>query len=296
VAALNRSGPEEGADVTVVMITRDRRESALRSLRHLVELPERPAVIVVDNGSSDGTVETLSAVPGVTVVAAGRNLACAGRNLGVELATTPCVAFADDDSWWAPGALATAASRFDSYPRLAVLVARALVGPAEIDDPLNAVLAAAPLGRDPDLPGPTVLGFLACAAVVRRSAFLEVGGFHPRFGVGGEEQLLALDLLAAGWGLAYAADVVAHHHPAASANRAGRQVRMQRNELWTAWLRRRLPAAAATTGAAARAALRDPAARHALAEATAGLPWVLRQRHAVPPAVEELARRVDPAR
>jgi GT2 family glycosyltransferase len=282
--------------VTVVMITRNRCASAARSVEALAALPERPPVIVVDNGSTDATVRTLTGRAGVEVIAAGKNLAAAGRTVGAERATTPYIAFADDDSWWAPGALATAASRFDTYPRLAVLVARALVGPAEIDDPLNAVQAAAPLGRDPDLPGPTVLGFLACAAVVRRSAFLEVGGFHPRFGVGGEEQLLALDLLAAGWGLAYAADVVAHHHPAASANRAGRQVRMQRNELWTAWLRRRLPAAAATTGAAARAALRDPAARHALAEATAGLPWVLRQRHAVPPAVEQLARRVDPAR
>jgi GT2 family glycosyltransferase len=279
--------------VTVVMITRNRCASAARSVEALAALPERPPVIVVDNGSTDATVRTLTGRAGVEVIAAGKNLAAAGRTVGAERATTPYIAFADDDSWWAPGALATAASRFDTYPRLAVLVARALVGPAEIDDPLNAVLAAAPLGRDPDLPGPTVLGFLACAAVVRRSAFLEAGGFHPRFGVGGEEQLLALDLLAAGWGLAYAPDVVAHHHPAASANRAGRQVRMQRNELWTAWLRRRLPAAAATTGAAARAALRDPVARHALAEATTGLPWVLRQRHAVPRAVEQLARRVE---
>jgi GT2 family glycosyltransferase len=282
--------------VTVVMITRNRCASAARSVEALAALPERPPVIVVDNGSTDATVRTLTGRAGVEVIAAGKNLAAAGRTVGAERATTPYIAFADDDSWWAPGALATAATRFDTSPRLAVLVARALVGPAEIDDPLNAVLAAAPLGRDPDLPGPTVLGFLACAAVVRRSAFLEVGGFHPRFGVGGEEQLLALDLLAAGWGLAYAADVVAHHHPAASANRAGRQVRMQRNALWTAWLRRRLPAAAAMTGATARAALRDPVSRHALAGATAGLPWVLRQRHAVPPAVEQLARRVDPAR
>jgi hypothetical protein len=29
-----------------------------------------------------------------------------------------------------------------------------------------------------------VLGFIACGAVVRRSAFLEVGGFHARLGVG----------------------------------------------------------------------------------------------------------------
>jgi N-acetylglucosaminyl-diphospho-decaprenol L-rhamnosyltransferase len=37
-----------------------------------------------------------------------------------------------------------------------------------------------------------VLGFVACGAVVRRSAFLEADGFHPRFEVGGEESILVL--------------------------------------------------------------------------------------------------------
>jgi hypothetical protein len=52
----------------------------------------------------------------------------------------------------------------------------------------------------PDLPGPPVLGFIACGGIVRRAAFLEVGGFNSRLGVGGEEELLAVDLTARGWG------------------------------------------------------------------------------------------------
>ncbi len=60
-----------------------------------------------------------------------------------------------------------------------------------------------PLPVEPDLPGPPVLGFLACAAIVRRKAYLEVGGFDPRMMIGGEEELLAADLASAGWGLAY---------------------------------------------------------------------------------------------
>jgi GT2 family glycosyltransferase len=279
--------------VTAVMITRDRCESAVRSVLALTALPERPPVIVVDNGSSDGTVRALSGRPGVRVIAAGRNLAAAGRTVGAEQARTAYVAFADDDSWWAPGALRGAGRLFDTHPRLGLLVARTLVGPAEDEDPLNAQLAAALLGRDPDLPGPTVLGFLACAAVVRRDAFLEAGGFHPRFGVGGEEQLLALDLISAGWGLAYVPTVVAHHHPADGGQRPGRRARMVRNELWTSWLRRRLPAAARTTGAVVRAAGHDPAVRRGLLQAGAGLPWVLASRRAVPAEVERMAHRLE---
>jgi hypothetical protein len=41
--------------VTVVIATRDRRDELLTTLGHLRALPERPPVIVVDNGSTDGS-------------------------------------------------------------------------------------------------------------------------------------------------------------------------------------------------------------------------------------------------
>jgi GT2 family glycosyltransferase len=274
------------------MITRNRRESAMQAVERLRSLPERPAVVVVDNGSSDGTADALRAVGGVTVIDAGTNLGAAGRTRGVEAAQTPYVAFSDDDSWWAPGALARAADDFDAHPRLGLLTGRTVVGPDQLDDPINALLAAAPVGAAEDLPGPTVLGFLACAAVVRRAAYLDAGGFHPRYGVGGEEQLLALDLLAAGWGLAYVADVVVHHHPA-SVDRSGRVVRQARNDLWTTWLRRPVPVAAAATVDVARRAVRDSSSRAVLSGALRGLPWVVRERRPVPAAVEALRRRID---
>src|SRR4051794_33085628 len=189
--------------VTVVMITRDRREDALRSVGQLGELPDAPPIVVVDNGSSDGTVAALSRRPGVSVIAARENLGAAGRNLGAEQAHTRYVAFADDDSWWAPDALPTAARLLDEHPRLGGLVARTLVGATERDDPLNELLAAAPVGRDADLPGPTALGFLACASIVRRQAFLDVGGFHRRYGGGGGGPPLAPHPLAARRPFAY---------------------------------------------------------------------------------------------
>src|SRR5436305_14443569 len=41
--------------VAVVMITYNRRDEVLRSLGHLTTLPERPRIVLVDNGSTDGT-------------------------------------------------------------------------------------------------------------------------------------------------------------------------------------------------------------------------------------------------
>ncbi|HEX9992906.1 MAG TPA: glycosyltransferase [Acidimicrobiales bacterium] len=283
--------PAADPRVTVVVATRDRRDGLLRTLDHLAALPERPPVVVVDNGSSDGTPAAVRAAhPGATVVEAGRNLGATARNAGVERASTPYVAFSDDDSWWAPGALATAADHLDAHPRLAVLAARMLVGDDERPDPVCAVLAASPLPPAPDLPGVPILGFVSCGAVVRRDAFLAVGGFDDLVFFLGEEELLAIDLERLGWGLAYVDDVVAHHHPT-SAGKSGRGALQRRNSLLVAWMRRPLAVAAGRTVATAGAAVAgDRAAAGALAGLLPRLPAALRRRRPVDPVVERRMR------
>src|SRR5438105_4832395 len=102
--------------VAVVMITYNRRREVLNTLAHLTRLPERPAIVVVDNGSSDGTAGAIiSEFAGVRVVAAGRNLGAAGRTLGAQLSATPYVALCDDDTWWEPGSLRLAADLLDEH-------------------------------------------------------------------------------------------------------------------------------------------------------------------------------------
>ena len=72
---------------------------------------------------------------------------------------------------------------------------------------------------------------------MRCAAYLEVGGFHPHFGVGGEETLLAVDLSTAGWSCCFAPHVVAHHAPSGVRDVTARRRRELRNALWTAWPR-----------------------------------------------------------
>ncbi|HSX97857.1 MAG TPA: glycosyltransferase [Streptomyces sp.] len=283
------------ASVGVVIATRDRAPSLAHTLRHLLDLPERPPVVVVDNASTDGTREMLARdFPQVRRVSLPANRGALARTDGVRALDTPYVAFSDDDSWWAPGALGRAADLFDAHPRLGLLSARTLVGPTAEPDPLNDVLTMSPLGSAPDLPGTQVLGFLACASVVRSSAYLDAGGFHPVLFFGGEETLLAYDLATRGWGVTHCPDVIAHHHPAPSP-RTGRSATIRRNALLTAWLRRPLPYALARTGELATEARYDPDARQALREALARLPAALGARRSLPPDVEHAARMLDTA-
>jgi GT2 family glycosyltransferase len=277
--------------VAVVIATRNRGPELLGTLVRLRGLDERPPIVVVDNGSTDGTAELVRAHhPGVQVVGLRRNRGGAARTVGARLVDSPYVAFSDDDSWWAPGALRRAVELLERHSRLAVLAARVLVGPEERLDPVCDEMARSPLPPAPDLPGPSVLGFIACGAVVRRAAFLEVGGFDVRLGVGGEEELLSIDLAARGWRLAYVDEVVAYHHPSPSRDPSGRRRVQVRNALWSAWLRRPLGGAARRTVHLAALALHQPEASLGLLLAMLGLPWVLRERRPVPGELEAALR------
>lgn len=280
---------------TVVMTTRDRCSRVTETLPRLLELPDAPPVIVVDDASSDDTSAVVRArFPQVSVLRAPRNMGAAARNLGVAAAATPYVAFADDDSWWGPGALDAAADVLDRHGDVGLLAARTTVEPGGRDDPTNAAMATSPL-RPAGLPGPEVLGFVACGAVVRREAFLGVGGFDERFLIGGEEELLALDLRTAGWRCVYVEQIRAHHQPDTSDARPGRQRRLARNDVWTAWLRRHPRSAAAVTLRRARGGIRDRAELLGVLEALGGLPAVLRDRRPVPEDVERDRRLVERA-
>jgi N-acetylglucosaminyl-diphospho-decaprenol L-rhamnosyltransferase len=270
--------PIETDEVTIVVATRNRPDQLAETAVH-----HRAPVIVVDNGSDEAI-----RLPSADVVRLEANLGAAARNIGVERARTPFVAFADDDSYWAPGSLAHAAVLLRAHPRAALLAAEVLVGPAGRLDSVSAAMAAAPLGTPPGGAGPSVLGFLACAVMVRRDAFLAVGGFEPRLFMYGEEALLAMDLAAAGHQLSYVPSLLVRHFPEPSGRDPRVRRRMEaRNRLLTAMLRR----PPATVGRAAVATLRaEPAA---LAGVVRQLPWALRRRRSLPATVEGALSRLE---
>src|SRR2546423_43940 len=101
-------------EITVVIATRDRAAPLGHTLDRLRRLPDHPEIIVVDNGSTDGTPDVVHRhFPGVRLLALGHNLGAGARNVGVRAARTRYVAFCDDDSWWLPDSLTRAAAMFD---------------------------------------------------------------------------------------------------------------------------------------------------------------------------------------
>jgi len=284
------------ADVTVVVATRNRRDRLLQTLDGLAALPEAPPVIVVDNGSSDGSADAVRSLqherPGLELVALPENRGAPARTVGVERARTSYVAFTDDDSGWMPGALARAAAHLDAHPHVGLLAATVLIGGGSAGDrqrrpdPVSMAMAVSPLASSRPLPGPPVLGFMACGAVVRRVAYLQVGGFSPVLFFVGEERLLAFDLVASGWDVAYAPDVEAVHQPGRRGDDPARQALALRNDLLVEWMRRPLRVALRSSGALAARALREPVARAGLSGALRRAPAAVRRRNPLPPHIE----------
>jgi GT2 family glycosyltransferase len=273
---------------TVVIATRDRAAELARTLTELSALEPRPPVVVLDNASTDDTAEVAARFPGVRLIRLPQNLGAAARTLGVLVAETPYVAFSDDDSWWAPDALTEAERIFDAHPRTGLLAARTLVGPEDRDDPVTPEMAKSPLGHPDGAPGPLVLGFLACSAIVRRTAYLQVGGFSPLLHFGAEEQLLAYDLAARGWEVCYVGHLRAHHHPSRSRPPSSWRRRAElRNRLLIAVLRR---PPRVCRREVARTLVTAPGA---VLGAVTRLPRALSSRRVLPEHVEHQARTLE---
>ncbi|GIF15302.1 glycosyltransferase family 2 protein [Actinoplanes teichomyceticus] len=273
--------------VGVVVITWQRRDEALACVDRLLALPEQPHVVLVDNGSTDGTADAVRARhPRVEVVALRENLGAVGRNIGVRRLRTPYVAFCDDDTWWTPGSLTRAADVLDAHPRLALVNARIVVEPAGVEDPIVTELRDSPVPGPDWLPGPALGSFLAGASVLRRDAFEQAGGFNARLWLGGEEELLATDLISDGWELCYLEELTVHHRASRLRDATHRRRVGLRNTLWFTWLRRPLGPAVRRTAFLARTVPRDRTSLLAAWDAARGLGWLLTHRRPRPLQVE----------
>jgi GT2 family glycosyltransferase len=177
-------------------------------------------VVVVDNGSTDGTVDKVSSLDGVTVVSSGSNLGFGGGcNRGVDAATGELVGFVNPDVVVEPDALVRLA---DAVRDPDVGIASASVRLAEDELLLNSSGGAIHflgLGWAEDFRRPftvatvdrDVLAASGAAMVMRRDRFLELGGFTEELFLYHEDAELSLRCWMHGWRVRYVADAIVHH-------------------------------------------------------------------------------------
>ena len=172
-------------EVTVVITTLDRRDylrEAVASVRAQAAVIHE--LIVVDNGSADGTGDWLAAQDDLLALHAGRdqtltrssNISVA-RNAGLARANGAYVWFLDDDDRLRPGALATLARALDEHPAaVAAVGARTRFGDGVVGGRI-----AHPLRRVVGDLGPELLlswGWIPSQALCRAATLRQVGGWR----------------------------------------------------------------------------------------------------------------------
>jgi glycosyltransferase involved in cell wall biosynthesis len=166
-------------EVTVIIPTRNRRElllsMGLRSARDQQDVDHE--VIVVDDGSTDGTAAAVQAIgdPRVTVLMAGGQGAAHARNVGIAAASAGCIAFLDDDDAWSPRKLrkqidVLSETQADFVYSPALLIDRRHV-------PLSLLPAPDPGRLDDDLRERNAMPAGGSNVVVRTELIRRLGGF-----------------------------------------------------------------------------------------------------------------------
>jgi glycosyltransferase involved in cell wall biosynthesis len=215
--------------ISVVIPTRERRDVLHRTLSALAE-QEAPTegfeVVVVDNGSADGTQELLGEVAAdfpvrLRWLEEPRPGPAAARNRGVEAAEGSVVLFVGDDMVPAANHLVRGHAELHEQrpdPLVAVL-GHATWHPGERVTPFMRWLEAggpqfAYGGLSPG-PVPTALHFYTANVSLKRQTFLEAGGFDERFPYAAVEDIeLGTRLEDRGVRLFYEPTLVVHHvHP-----------------------------------------------------------------------------------
>ena len=238
VCGATEAAGERTLSLSVVVLSYNRWEALRETVRSLLTDPTvrrlggDDAVVVVDNGSTDGTPEKLIAEfggAGVRLIALKQNAGVAAFNRAVEACAGDVVLVLDDDARVERRALAEAMKLLEERKDLAAvtfLPRHPRTGRAEW-----------PFGERDDVGRWTsdewpVMG---CANLVRRADWLAAGGYEERFFLYRNDTDLAMKLLSMGRGVHFDSTWIALHDTAAGAGsrKSTRWHRMAtRNWMW----------------------------------------------------------------
>ena len=227
-----RSSSEEDLEplISVVVVNYNRRED-LREAMLSVRQQDYPRVevLVVDNASTDGSVELLAEeFPEVEVVALDENLGMAGYSVGFERARGELVFQMDNDSLIpAPNVLSEVALRFAAGPEeLGIVACRVEEYRVEEDDPSD-------LRALDDRVGPIESGgFHAGGVGFRRRCLRAAGGYHRSVFLYGSELFLQMKFLEKGFRIQFFPEILMLHKSSAVARSAAGVYFELRNRYW----------------------------------------------------------------
>lgn len=213
---------------SVVIATKDRKDDLRRAIASAVKQTEPVEVLVLDDGSTDGTSEMVkSEFPGIRLERSAVPLGLvAQRNKGALLCSGEIIFSIDDDAEFSTAQIVKQTLRQFSHPRIAA-IAIPFVEPHRSEQEFD---------RAPDAHGVWIADtFKGTSHALRRDAFLKVGGYREQIIHQGEELDLCIRLMNNGFVVRLGfGDVINHYE---SSKRDWRRIEFyaRRNDVLFAW-------------------------------------------------------------
>lgn len=221
--------------VTVIVVNWNRRDllrACLASLARQSGLNQPFDVILVDNGSNDGSVEMahtefvgIAAFRLHTIINLENRGFCTANNQGINKTTTEIVALLNNDAEAEPGWLSALLSAFDN-PSIGMAASKILVwdDPSRIDkaghliylDGQNRGRGTGEIDNGQYDRTEEVLWPDGCACAYRAEMLRQIGGFDEDFFAYADDAELGLRARISGWSCLYVPQAVVRHHRGAT--------------------------------------------------------------------------------
>lgn len=199
--------------VCIVIVTQNRCSDLDECLQSVLnQTLKADEILVVDNASTDGTVEMVrDKYPLVNLISMPINTGCpGGRNIGILNTSEEIIFFLDDDCIIDCDAIEKVVQRFNQEPELGV-ISMAVVN-YDADNKLQPVFSPDNLGTEERY----FYNFSGGASAIKRKVFNAAGLFPQEYMYGGEERDLSYRIMSKGFRILYFPKVRMHHKASSS--------------------------------------------------------------------------------
>lgn len=198
--------------VSVIIITWNRKQDVLESVQSIYnQTYPHVEIIVVDNGSTDGTVDALAQTfPAVKIISLEQNTGVTvGRNIGITTAQGEVIFLLDSDASLEADTLSKVVHKFQGDPSVGVITCKILNHYTRQIDPYTWIFNQ----KDKTCQDTEFFAYSFCeaGAAIRRTVFDQAGLFWDFLFFGREGEELSLRVWDAGYKILYCPEAVVYH-------------------------------------------------------------------------------------
>ena len=197
------------ANVSVVMLSFNRRDDVAEGLGELLSQDySNLEIIVVDNGSTDGTAEMVrERFPRVVLIALEKNIGIAAYNTGFNQAQGEFIVILDDDSFPAKNAIHRMVEEFRNNEKLGIIA----FDVRHYDEFKKRDSVSIKTERKGNSDCGYRMAFNGCGVGIRKRLLDEIGGYPGEFFLYWNEQDLSIRAMDAGYQIQWFRDIVSYH-------------------------------------------------------------------------------------